>query len=117
MTTYILLVIICIISVEFFNFTKFFGRLDTILQITRKVFNILTSKKISDHWKEKIILNYALKLMTLSLQILLIILFIVFIFFIADLFLDDFLINIFSLQVIIISFLFIMGYLRLKKFI
>ena len=70
---------------------------------------------ISDHWKEKVIHGYALRIMKYSLQILLILLLIMSLFFIVDFFFNDFLAFTFSWIVIIESIVFAFGYVYLRK--
>ena len=85
------LILVCIVAVEGFFRFSFLSLLDSILQVTKKVTYILPNKKISDHWKERVIPVYALKMMKLSLQIFLILVFIISLFIIADILLYGFL--------------------------
>ena len=48
--------------------------LSSALKAPKRVAHVITSANISDHWKEKVIPAYALRMMKVSLQILLIIL-------------------------------------------
>ena len=109
------LLLVCILCVEVFIRLNFFSLLDSILKVTRKVIYVIPKDNISDHWKEKVITAYALRIMKFSLQILLILFLIMSFFFIVDFFLNDFLIFTLSLIGIIESMVFAFGYLYLRR--
>ena len=113
--THLLLLIVCILSVEVFIRLNFLSYLDSILKVTRKVTYVIPQNNISDHWKEKVVPAYALRMMKYSLQILLILLLILSLFFIADYFFNDFLALTLSLIGIIESIVFAFGYVYLRK--
>ena len=110
-----LLLLVCILSVEIFIRLNFLSLLDSILKVTKKVTYVIPKNNISDHWKEKVIPAYALRMMKYSLRILLILLLIISLFFIADYFFNDFLAFTFSLIGIIESMVFAFGYVYLRK--
>ena len=110
-----LLLLVCIISVEFFLRLNFLSHLDSILKVTKKITYIIPQNSISDHWKEKVIPAYALRIMKHSLQILLILLLIISLFFITDLFHNNFFVFTSSLIGIIESLVFALGYALLRK--
>ena len=110
-----LLSLICILSVEVFIRLNFLLHLDSIIKVTKKVTYVIPNNNISDHWKEKIIPAYALRIMKYSLQILLILLLIMSLFFISDYFYNDFLAFTFSLIGIIESMVIAFGYVYLRK--
>ena len=112
---HLVLLLVCILSVEVFFRFNFLSLLDSILKVTKKVTYIIPKENISDHWKEKIIPAYALKIMKFSIQILLILLCILSFFFIADIFLSGFLIFTLSFIGIIESMVFAFGYAYLRK--
>ena len=112
---HILLLLICVLSVEVFIRLNFLSILDSILKVTRKVTYVIPQDKISDHWKEKVIPAYALRMMKYSLQILLILLLILSLFFVADYFFNDFLALTLSLIGIVESLVFAFGYVFLRK--
>ena len=112
---FVLLIVTCIILVEFIHIINFVYRLNVILKLTKKVFTVLFSIRISDHWKERIIPNYAWKLMKLTFQIFLIIFLIISVFFIMDKYVDGFLSITLSLPGIFMSSLFIIAYSWLRK--
>jgi len=107
--------LVCILSVEFFIRLNFLSHLDSILRVTKKVSYVIQKSNISDHWKEKVIPVYALRIMKYSLQILLILLLILSLFLIADFFFNDFLALTLSFFGIIESMVFAFGYVYLRK--
>jgi hypothetical protein len=109
------LLLICVLSVEVFIRFNFLLILDSILKVTKKVIYVIPQNNISDHWKEKVVPAYALRMMKYSFQILLILLLIMTLFFIADYFFNDFLAFTFSLIGIIESMVFAFGYVYLRK--
>ena len=113
---HLFLLLVCILSVEVFITLNFLSYLDSILKVTKKVTYVIPNNNISDHWKEKIIPAYALRIMKYSLQTLLILLLIMTLFFIADFFLNDFLAFTFSWIGIIESMVFAFGYFYLRRF-
>lgn len=113
---HILTLVVCILSVEIFIRSNFILILASLLKITQKVTYIIPRDNISDHWKEKVILAYALKMMKYSFQMLLILLSIFSLFLIANYLLKGFLTLSLSLMGIIEALGFAYGYLYLKKF-
>tara|TARA_B100001057_G_C22384002_1_gene769561 strand:- start:43 stop:399 length:357 start_codon:yes stop_codon:yes gene_type:complete len=109
------LLLVCILSVEVFIRLNFLSHLDSILKVTKKVMYIIPKNNISDHWKEKVIPVYALRIMRHSLQILLILSLILSLFFISDLFLNNLLAFTLSLIGIIESMVFAFGYVYLRR--
>ena len=112
---HLLLLLVCIVSVEVFIRLNFLSHLDSILKVTKRVTYIIPNNNISDHWKEKVIPAYALSIMKYSLQILLILFLIISLFFIADFFFNDFLALTLSFFGIIESMVFAFGYVYLRK--
>ena len=112
---HLLLLLVCIASVEVFIRLNFLSILDSILKVTRKVTYVIPRDNISDHWKEKVIPEYALRMMKYSLQILLILLLILSLFFIADFFFNNFFAFTLSLIGIVESMVFAFGYFYLRK--
>ena len=113
--THLILLLVCIVSVEVFIRLNFLLHIDSIIKVTKKVTYVIPKNNISDHWKEKVVLAYALKIMKYSLQILLILLLIISLFLIADFFFNDFLALTLSLIGIIESIVFAFGYVFLRK--
>ena len=112
---HLLLSLVCILSVEVFIRLNFLSYLDSILKVTKKVTFVIPKSNISDHWKEKVIPAYALRIMKYSLQILLILFLIISLFFIVDFLFNDFLVFTFSFLGIIESMVFAFGYVYLRK--
>ena len=113
--THIILLLVCILSIEIFIKSNFLSTLKIFSKIIKKVVRVVASKNISDHWKEKILPVYALRIMKYSLHILIILLFIISLFISADYFINGLLLHIFSLIGIIESLVFSSGYLFLRK--
>ena len=86
----LLLILVCILSIEVFIQLNFLSLLESILKILRKATHLIRSDNISDNWKERIIPLYALRIMKHSLQLLLILLLIAFLFCISDFFFNGF---------------------------
>mgnify|MGYP005681749177 FL=1 len=114
---HLILLFICILSVEMFIRFNFLANFESILRVSKKVSRIIAHRKISDHWKEKIIPAYALKIMQNSLKILIIILCIISLFLFFDIFDIDLLTLTFSYRGIIESMIFAFGYAYYKKLI
>ena len=112
---HLILLLVCILSVEVFIRLNFLSYLDSILKVTMRVTYVIPNNNISDHWKEKVIPVYAFKIMKYSLQIILIILLIMSLFFITNLLCNNFLTFTFSLIGIIESMVFVFGYVYLKR--
>ena len=113
--THIILLLVCILSVEIFIKSNFLSTLDIFSKIIKKVVRVVTSKNISDHWKENILPVYALKIMKYSLYILVILLFIISLCITADYYSNNLLLHMFSFIGIIESLFFSSGYLFLRK--
>ena len=114
---HLILLLICILSIEFFVRFGFLRLLESIIAVSKKVIYILPKKNISDHWKEKVIPIYAFKIMKFSLQILLILLCILSFFILSGFFLNDFFKFIFSFLGILESMVFAFVYVFLRKLI
>ena len=70
MLDYLYLVIACVLSIELFLRLKFMSYVNSIFKNTNKVFHVIISSNISDHWKEKMVPTYAFILLKNSLSIL-----------------------------------------------
>ena len=112
---HLILSLVCIISVEAFIRLNFLSHLDSIFKVTKKVRYVIPKNSISDHWKEKVIPAYALRIMRHSLKILLILLLIMSLFFFANFFYSNFLAFSLSLIGIIESMVIAVGYVYLRK--
>ena len=112
---HLILLLVCISSVEVFIRLNLLSHIDSISSVIKKVTWVIPNNNISDHWKEKVIPVYAFKIMKYSLQIILILLLIMFLFFVTNLFCNNFLAFTFSLIGIIESMVFAFGYVHLKR--
>jgi len=112
---HLILILVCIVSVEVFIRLNFLFRLGSIYKLTKRVTYVIPQNNISDNWKEKAIPAYALRIMKYSLQILMILILILFLFFIADHFFNNFLAFTLSLIGILESIIFAFGYVCLRK--
>ena len=110
-----LLLLVCVLSVEVFIRFNFLSLLDSILKVTKKVIYVIPQNNISDHWKEKVVPAYALRIMKYSLHILMILLLILSFFIVVDLLFNDFLALTLSLIGIIESIVFAFGYVYVRK--
>ena len=70
MITHLGLVIITVYSYEVLKFNAFFKNLNTSLQLYKSIFKLYKLKRVSDHWKEKVMFNYSYKLIISSIKIL-----------------------------------------------
>lgn len=112
---HLLILLVCILSIEIFIRFNFLYLLNSLLKVTVKVVHVIPAGSISDHWKERVIIAYALRIMKWSIQMLLIISLIVSLFFIGDYLINDFLKFTLSSVGIIESVIFAFGYVYLRK--
>ena len=70
MMDYVYLVVACVLSIELFLRLKFMSYINSIGTNSNKVFRVIISSNISDHWKEKMVPVYAFILLKNSLLIL-----------------------------------------------
>ena len=70
MVDYIYLLVACVLSIELFLRLKFMFYVNSIGRNLNKVFHVIISSNISDHWKEKMVPTYAFILLKNSLSIL-----------------------------------------------
>ena len=70
MKVHIFLFIFSAVSIHIFQYFKFISKLENYLIIIKKIKRTVFSKKISDHWKEKIIFKYSYLLFFSSARIL-----------------------------------------------
>ena len=113
---HILILLVCILSIEIFIRLKFLYLLDLLCKVSIKVIRVIPTGNISDHWKERVIPKYALIIMKYSIQMLLTLLLILSLFFIVDYFINDFIKFSLSSVGIIDSVVFAFGYVYLRKY-
>lgn len=112
---YFVLGSLCIFTIELLSKLNFFEKIKLIIKYSSKASSTIVNQNISDHWKEKTIPRYSLRIMQLSLKALLILLLIIFIFLLTDIYLDNFLNFAISITGVIESILVIFIYLKLKS--
>ena len=115
--THLILLFICYLSVEIFVRANYISLINSFVEVSKKAINIISNKKISDHWKENMIPKYSLQMMNYSLQMLLILFLIIFIFVIADNLLSGFIEFTMSWNGIIESILIAFSYAYFRKLI
>ena len=111
------LIVVIILSIEILIRFNLLNRLNLIIILINKASKIIISKNISDHWKEKVIPKYSIKIMKFSLHIFVMLISICCIFFIVNIINTGFLSYLFSIQGIIESTLIAFGYLYLRRVI
>ena len=114
MLVYIYLVVACVLSIEFFLRLKFMSYVNLIARNTNKVFRIIISSNISDHWKEKMVPVYAFILLKNSLLILGILLLIILVFSVFVVLSIKFLTLILSITGVVMSIIISFTYLKLR---
>ena len=114
---HLILLILCLLSVEIFIRSNYLSLLNSTIKVSKKAISIILNKNISDHWKENIIPKYSLQMMKYSMQMLLILFLIIFLFVVADKFLSGFLEFTFSLNGMIESILIAFSYAYIRKLI
>ena len=117
MLVHIVLVICCIISVEWTFKSNFKLILNSLTIISRKVFKVLKSKSISDCWKEKVIPFYAISMFKYSIKSFCILFLIIIIFSLPSFLIDDFIYHSISIFGIIESIVFCAVYLKIRKIV
>ena len=114
---YLVLLLIIIVSTEIIIKFNYFYLISSLIKYISKANKLLINKNVSDHWKEKIIPQYSLRMMKYSALMLLIFLMIIILFLIVSIFINNFLIFTFSLKGLISSILFVFSYIYLKNII
>ena len=92
-----------------------FNKLNLIPKLLNRAIKIISNKKISDHWKEKIIPKYSIQIFRISFFIILLFSLILFVFYIASLIFGDFGLAVYSFKGILFSILFSLFYILLKN--
>ena len=105
----------CVFSVEIFLRLNFLSILDSIYVISNKALHLVTKKNISDHWKEKFIPAYSIKIIKSSLRVILILLLIFLMLAITEFFLHNFIDFVISYLGLIESIFFAFGYFYFRK--
>jgi hypothetical protein len=116
MLDYVYLVAACFLSIELFFRLKFMSHVNSIARNTNKVFRVIISSNISDHWKEKMVPVYAFILLKNSLVILGILFLIIFVFSAFIVLSSKFLTLLLSITGIAMSIVISITYLKLRVF-
>ena len=114
MLDYLYLVIACVLSIELFLRLKFMSYVNSIGKNTNKVFRLIISSNISDHWKEKMVPTYAFILLKNSLLILGILFLIILVFSTFIILSSKFLALILSVTGVVVSIVISLTYLKLR---
>jgi hypothetical protein len=114
MSDYFYLIIACVLSIELFLRLKFMSYVNSIFKNTKKVFRIIISSNISDHWKEKTVPIYAFILLKNSLFILGILFLIILVFSMFVVLSSKFLVLILSITGVAMSIIISFTYLKLR---
>jgi hypothetical protein len=114
MINYCYLVIACVLSIELFIRLKFKSYFNSIVKNMNKVFHVIISSNISDHWKEKMVPAYAFILLINSLLILGILFLIILVFSVFIVLSSKFLILLLSVTGIAMSIVISFTYLKLR---
>jgi hypothetical protein len=103
----------CLISIEIGARNRLDQLINRMLVLIKQVRVILSSSKISDHWKEKVIPTYACALFKKASALLLILLGMLSPFFVSQLILNKFIVFCMSIQGLIMSI--VISYVYVKK--
>ena len=112
---HLILLVICILSIELLIRSNIYQILKQIVDLIRRVLNVIKSSKISDHWKGVIIPRYSINLMRLSSTILVTLFLIISIFFITNIFFNELLLHTFSLVGILETIFYGISYVYLRR--
>ena len=107
---YLILILLIIFSVEIIIKLKYVSLLNSLITLSKKSMKIILNENLSDHWKERILPEYSLRMMNLSFSMLFILFLIFLPFFVIELIFDDFLDFVISLKGIMGSLLFAFCY-------
>lgn len=114
---HISLFLICILAIEVLHRLRFSFFLKSIIADIEKTIKIASSSNISDHWKEKFIPAYSLKIIKSSLRIILILLLIFLMLAITEIFLHNFIDFLISYLGLVESIFFAFGYFYFRKIV
>jgi hypothetical protein len=114
MLDYLYLFVACVLSIELFLRLKFIFFFNSIVKNANKVFRVINSSNISDHWKEKMVPVYAFILLRNSLSILGVLISIILVFFAFIVISSKFLTLILSITGVAMSIVISFTYLKLR---
>ena len=114
MLNYLYLIVACVLSIELFLRLRFMSYVNSIGRNSSKVFHVIISSNISDHWKEKMVPVYAFILLKNSLLILGILFLIILVFSLFIVLSSKFLALILSVTGVVVSIVISLTYLKLR---
>lgn len=117
MLVHIVLIICCMVSVEFLIRSDFKLIVFSLMAVSQKAIKIIKSDNISDCWKEKTIPIYAISMFKYSIKSFLILILILTIFFLPSFLVDNFFYFSLSIFGIIESIVFCLAYFEIRKII
>ena len=117
MIDYVLLILACFLNIEIFLRFKFTICVESLGMSIRKVFHLIISSAISDHWKEKMVPVYALIILKNSLVLLGFLLLIIFTFSLFTIFSNNYFSIILSISGLLTSIIASYLYLILRNFL
>ena len=117
MISHFFIIVFSIFVYEYLKFTRFIEILNSNILFYKKFIKLLKLKKVSDYWKEKVILNYSKVLLFSSLKILFTIILIPLFVILIEKFINNFIQSILSvLGIIEVSIIFFVYHNLRKKF-
>ena len=111
------LFIACVISIEFCLYINFLNYFSAVINIYKKSLKLVFYKRVSDNWKQLVMLNYSLNLIINTFKITFILITISTIFFIFDYLIPDFTQYVLSLDGIIESIFYGFLYIKIRQLI
>ena len=114
MLDFLYLVILCFLGIEIFFRLKFVLYFSSIHQNWLKVFHVIISSKISDHWKEKMVPVYPYMILKNALNLLGILLLITLLFLLLNFLSDSFTAFTLSFKGLFISMIISIFYVKLR---
>lgn len=112
---YLISLIVGVLSVEILLTSKVSVAVTNIMTVAKKVVHILPNDKISDHWKERVLPNYAIKTALYSFHMLVILVGLFFLFFFTDYFFAGLLEFTMSLSGMLFNIFVVSGYAFLRR--
>ena len=114
---HIILLFCCIGCVEIISIANFRSKTIAILKLVNKVTRIIKSYRISDHWKEKVIPFYALRMLRISISMFFVFVLLILIVLLPYSINNNYINFIFSYVTIIESTIIIFLYFKIKYFL
>ena len=115
LVNHIFLIFCCILTIEIFIRVRFITLLNSVLTISKKVLRVISSSKISDHWKEKMVPYYSFSIFKISFSMFLVLTSIVITFFLPSMISISFIDFILSYTGIIESLCFSFIYIKIRS--